>query len=113
MPSKGAIERLEQEDNLRRERLRSRARGMRNVVHESVEKPSRGSARHNATVSLGSFQLGWVPGAIGDLAIQKAYSIATAKAWQAERPPVVHVKNGRPLTAHGAKLLGVPWPADS
>lgn len=24
---------------------------------------------------------------------------------------VVHVKDGKPLTAHGAKLLGVPWNA--
>lgn len=24
--------------------------------------------------------------------------------------PVQHVKNGVPLTEHGAKLLGVPWP---
>ncbi len=23
--------------------------------------------------------------------------------------PVVHVKNGKPLTAEGARLLGVPW----
>jgi hypothetical protein len=22
---------------------------------------------------------------------------------------VIHVQNGKPLTAHGAKLLGVPW----
>ena len=25
---------------------------------------------------------------------------------------VVHVKNGKPLTAHGAKLLAVPWDGD-
>jgi len=24
--------------------------------------------------------------------------------------PVVHARDGKPLTAHGAKLLGVPWP---
>jgi hypothetical protein len=23
--------------------------------------------------------------------------------------PVVHVKDGKPLTPHGAKLLGAPW----
>jgi hypothetical protein len=22
---------------------------------------------------------------------------------------IVHVQNGRPLTEHGAKLLGIPW----
>jgi len=26
--------------------------------------------------------------------------------------PVVHVKDGRPLTEHGAKLLGVDWHGD-
>lgn len=24
--------------------------------------------------------------------------------------PIQHVKDGKPLTAHGAKLLGVAWP---
>ncbi len=25
---------------------------------------------------------------------------------------VAHVKNGKPLTAHGAQLLGLPWPVE-
>ena|SRR3974390_2832651 len=45
----------------------------------------------------------------GELLIRKLKAIETARAYQAERPGVVHVKDGKPLTAHGAKLLGLPW----
>lgn len=32
---------------------------------------------------------------------------------QAARGVIVHVKDGKPLTARGAELLGVPWKENS
>jgi hypothetical protein len=33
-----------------------------------------------------------------------------AEYHKSQNPGTVHVKDGKPLTALGAKLLGLPWP---
>ena len=48
------------------------------------------------------------PQAVGDMIQRRIVKREEFEALQGE--PVVHVKNGKPLTAQGAKLLGVPWP---
>lgn len=48
--------------------------------------------------------------ALGDMIRRKLVNRALSEAMRAEA--VEHVKDGKPLTAHGARLLGVPWPAE-
>jgi hypothetical protein len=47
--------------------------------------------------------------ALGDALIKAIVSREEALSHRTENL-TVHVKNGKPLTAKGAKLLGVPWP---
>ena len=48
------------------------------------------------------------PAALADLIRRRIQARNTAES-HAEDGLVVHVRDGKPLTAHGAKLLGVPW----
>ena len=65
--------------------------------------------RHpRTTISLNGRILGIANAATaGDMIQRMLVRHAEFEAMQGV--PVAHVKNRKPLTAHGAKLLGVPW----
>lgn len=106
MPGLGEINR---EEKRRVKQLKQRAKEFRTTLRASRRKDTK--CIYNK-VSLSKYQLGWQLGAIGDLLIKNAVAVAEHQLFSAENRGVVHVKDGKPLTAHGAKLLGVPWPQD-
>ena len=46
----------------------------------------------------------------GKLSKPRFWVMAIDTGKLAQGTTVIHVKDGKPLTAYGAKLLGVPWP---
>ena len=61
------------------------------------------------SVSLGLSVLGFSSAQVaGDFVIQNFLKRQEFEAQQGA--PVTHVRNGKPLTAKGAKMLGVSWP---
>jgi hypothetical protein len=49
--------------------------------------------------------------AIGEIETARYYRAVRDEA-ENETPAIQHVKDGKPLTAIGARLLGVPWNGD-
>ena len=61
------------------------------------------------SISLGGSALGFSSAqSAGEFVIRQI--IKRQEFLAAQGTTVQHVKNGRPLTEHGAKILGVPWP---
>jgi len=61
------------------------------------------------TYSMGKGRLNYSNGIVaGDALFRRIQRSLEYEAAQGKG--VVRVKDGKPLTAHGAKLLGVPWP---
>ena len=109
-----SIERIDQEENARINRLLKRARENHAVISQGSEshaatRSARNRLNHNKVLNLeGNHILNYyTPQAMGDAIMRTLRRREEFKAMQGE--PVVHVKNGKPLTAYGAKLLGVPW----
>ncbi len=94
----------------RREELEQRARRR---PHFPVAKRA-GSARRKETtfsLNLGTRILGLTEAGVVDLLQRKMRNRVESEALR--EPCVIHVKDGKPLTAHVAALLGVPWPDDA
>jgi hypothetical protein len=57
----------------------------------------------------GTYRLGMTAAGVAQIAQKSIVGRAEWEEYYKEHPPVQHVRDGKPLTAHGAKLLGVPW----
>lgn len=104
----GVIGNIDREERKRLEELRRKAKES-HVVVKSSDDPGRRKRYIRVKFTPGKYQLGWQAQTLGELVVRKAIHAATRDAYLEENPPIVHVKDGKPLTAHGAKLLGVPW----
>lgn len=82
--------------------------------HEAKSRPhltasNARQSRRNSTFQFLPRTLGFSsPAAVADIIRRKIIARENAAALQ--DPGVCHVKNGKPLTEYGAKLLGVEWP---
>ena len=95
-------ERIDKTEHKRAEQLSKSAR-QRPSLHFSE------SERHSQAYTLPRRIMGYsTPAALGDALRREILKREYAKAHHADGL-VVHVRNGKPLTAKGAALLGVPW----
>ena len=107
MKSMGWPEKVEHDERRRVERLRSSARSGHARVHISNAKKL-----ENSYGVLGGVQKAGVLGysnaiVAGDVIRRKILRREEFEAMQGT--PVIHVKDGKPLTEIGARILGVPW----
>ena len=95
------------------------ANSERVTLRDSNDTPHREITRHGPShdkrraypreVNLGCSVLGFSSAqSAGEFVIREI--IKRQEVEMAQGATVIHVKDGKPLTAHGAKLLGVPWP---
>ena len=76
----------------------------------SIKRTERAGAVHVASLSTSRGVLGYSNAIVaGDMIRRKMVRREELEAMQGT--PVVHVRDGKPLTEHGAKMLGVEWPA--
>lgn len=82
----------------------------RNHRRGRVLRQSAAKGRNAVTIHLGIRALGLTEaGTVHELQKRLA-AIEQSKAYRAANPGTIHVKDGKPLTAQGAKMLGVSWP---
>jgi hypothetical protein len=62
------------------------------------------------SLNLGTHALGLTPDGIADLIQKKIRARAEAEYFKSQAQCISHVKDGKPLTEYGAKMLGVLWP---
>lgn len=99
-------ERIDKEEDARVKAMREAAR-KRPHLSFSSDKSKR--ARDRRTFTFRDFNIRPLsPAALGDMIRRKI--IAQEKAIALQDAGICHVKNGKPLTEYGAKLLGVEWP---
>ena len=81
--------------------------------HHPITKLTRASQQieQEYVAGFSNVQTRGVQGRMADSLQETLVRNATKKVEDAERtpPPVQHVKDGKPLTPLGARLLGVPW----
>lgn len=104
------LEQLDRAEDKRVERM-ARAAKRRPHLYVSQDKSSSRGRHKKMTFSLNmnARTLGLTEAGAVQLIQKKAEARVRAAEYVREHPPVIHVKNGKPLTEHGAKLLGVPW----
>ena len=75
----------------------------------SIKKTERAGAVTVATLNPSRGVLGYSNAIVaGDMIRRKMVRLEEFESMQGT--PILHVKNGKPLTAQGAKMLGVEWP---
>lgn len=116
--TKSLVDRIDKEEDDRvKEMARKRKKDgpvikiSKNDEYNNKNTKKRESER-SFCLNLNNRSLGFTREGIAGLIQRKIESRAKAIAYQAERPCVEHVRNGKPLTEKGAKMLGVAWPVD-
>jgi len=84
------------------------------LVMERIRQSNAKKKRSYVTVFVGNkIQLGLTQAGMADVLQKQWHAQATAQVMRDANPGVIHVKDGKPLTAKGAQMLGVPWNEDS
>jgi hypothetical protein len=109
-------EQIDREESARVERLRKAAREGHARLQISKESAHYGSkkqqVRSTYALNISARQLGLTRDGVASLIQQKMSARDRAEEFKNQNPPTVHVKDGKPLTAQGARMLGVPWSAE-
>jgi hypothetical protein len=112
MPTPESIER---EERKRVIRMAEEGRRNRGVIKGSTAKPSKRQVREGSrkmlecAITLRGGVL-TVSNAIAAGDLIRSMIVHREEFESKQSTPIIHVKDGKPLTAHGARLLGVPWP---
>jgi hypothetical protein len=103
---------LEEMDRKDDEVLKARFQEARRRGVLKVDSGDRAGKRKR-TYRIHTGQLGYrsvmTPAGMVDVIQRRMQARIAAEEFARERPPVQHVKDGKPLTPTGAKILGVPW----
>jgi hypothetical protein len=108
---------IEGDNQKERQRITRMIRAVdRNTLKESVRQnrtlPVKTRLRRTFIIPVeGAGRLGYTADGLAAMVQRRLLARATKEALQ--QPAQVHVKNGRPLTAKGAYMLGVPWNGDN
>lgn len=87
------------------------ARLRRQHQRSSGLRQSNAKGRAGVTIFVGNKRhLGLTQAGVADLLQKTLMNIEKARAFREANPGTVHVKDGRSLTAQGAKMLGMEWP---
>lgn len=97
-------EHFDREERDRVRNLAKEAKANRLVIRETKAKARGYSFRQQLSAGVLGIRDSFT---LGDMIAHKRERRAEFLAMQGT--PVVHVKNGKPLTAKGAAMLGVPW----
>jgi len=109
----GVVGKIDREEQDRIVKLRQTAREHRSTLKVSDRLFGSRSKRRKATfhLEMNTRVLGLTQAGVESLIQKKLIARATGEAFRSDQAAIQHVKDGKPLTAIGAKLLGIEWPA--